>query len=123
MSDAPSSRKQSLKRRANPRMPVADPLELFYAGVGYLGVFYESQLVYFKQELDAGATPDPSDQLIKTLESAQALALNLISRNTVGVPLNQTVNEFIAANKDAVHKLAADGKDLVRWIQEERKLR
>ena len=123
MSDTPSSGKQGLKRRANPRKPVADPLELFYAGVGYLGVFYESQLVYFKHELDASAMPDPSDQLIKTLETAQALALNLISRNTVGVPLNQTMSEFIEANQDAVHKLAADGKNLVQWIQEERKLR
>jgi hypothetical protein len=123
MSDALPPGKQILKRRANRRMPVADPLELFYAGVGYLGVFYESQLVYLKHELDANAAPDPADHLIKTLESAHAFAVNLISRNPVGVPLNQAVRELVEANRGAVQKLAVEGKDLVQRIQEERKRR
>ena len=123
MKDALPSGNQNLKRRANRRSPVADPLELFYAGIGYLGVFYESQLVYFKSELDAASVPDAADHLIQSLEAAQAFAVNLMSRNPAGVPLNQSVYELIEANRAAVQQLAVDGKELVQRIQEERKRR
>jgi hypothetical protein len=114
--------KQILKRpRMNRRAPVADPLDLFYASVGYLGVFYESQLVYFKHELDAKEASASSDNLIQSLQAMQTFVLNLISRNAVGVPLNQSVREFLDANRQAVQQLAIEGKALVQQIEQERR--
>jgi hypothetical protein len=122
MSETLPPLRPKLKRQSSPRMAVADPLELFYAGVGYLGVFYESQLIYLKHELDACAAPDPSDHLIPTLQAAQAFVLNLVCQNSGGVPLNQSIRDFIEANRPAVQQLAAEGKELVRRVHEERKV-
>jgi hypothetical protein len=120
MTDLPVQR--TLKRKTSQHSPVADSLNIFYASVGYLGVVYESHLVYLKHELDACAAPESSDRIIETLQSVQSFVSNLVSRDPKGQPLNQTVIEFIEANQPAVQQLAAEGKELVRKIHEERKM-
>ncbi len=124
MSDPLPHGKQLLKRQSNRRMPVSDPLELFYAGIGYIGVLYESQLVYIKHELDAISPSDPADQMIQSMQAGHAFLVDLLSRGgAAGAPLNQSVGELVEANRGAVQQLAAEGRDLMKRIQEERKRR
>jgi hypothetical protein len=120
MNELVPTTRAALKRRKALRAPVADPLDLFYAGIGYLGVFYESQLVYLKTQLE---TPGDHDSIMRTMESIQALLLRTIAQYPANAPLNQTVREFVEANQESVQGLALDGRLMAHRIEEEMRKR
>jgi hypothetical protein len=122
MSEVVRSGQRNLKRIKTKRMPVADPLQLFYAGIGYLGVIYESHLVYLKQELEKDFSGS-ENVLVTSLESVRGFMQNVAASQPAGVPLNRTVREFVQANQPAIQQLAAEGKGLMERIEEERRKR
>lgn len=91
-----------------------DPLGVVHVGLGCLGLLYESQLVYVKHRLDQSDSSDSTDPLIDTLESAHALAVEVVTRLVTGEPIDPALfPELLAANGRAIDGLAAEGRDLL----------
>ncbi len=109
---------QALKRPE----PTIDPLDLLYAGIGYLGILYESQLVFLKHEMEKPEPSDHDDQLIENLQAAHVLAVDLLSCFFARQPLDKpTVRNLQQTTTQAVKQLARDGQRFVALIEEGRK--
>jgi len=115
--------KRPLKRGKTQRLTGPGPLELFYAGIGYLGVFYESQLIYFKHQLETKDASGSDDTLIRSLEALQGFLVNLVADRPARVPLKQAMWELMEANRPAIRQLASEGRELVQRVEEERRKR
>jgi hypothetical protein len=103
-----------LKRIKSEPDAALDPLGVVHVGLGCLGMFYESQLVYVKHRLEKTEASDAPDPLIDTLESAHALAVEVVSRLVTGEPIDPaSFPELLAANGRAIDGLAAEGRDLL----------
>src|SRR5713226_7392690 len=87
--------------------PSIQPLDVFYAGSGYLGFLYESQLVYCKQAIENADASEQYVQLVESLQAAHTLAVEVVSRVFARQPLDeQALRRFQEINGEAMGKLA-----------------
>jgi hypothetical protein len=101
-----------------------DPLDIFYAGLGYLGVLYESQLVYVKHRTEQPVLSERDEQFLENLQAAHELFVDLSSRLFSRHELDVDVlQNFQQTSTLALKQLAEEGKRFVNLIKEERKNR
>jgi len=103
---------------ANRQETAIHPLDVFYAGLGYIGVLYESQLVYFKDALEKTEACDRDRQLVDGLQAAHILGVNLFSSLLAWTPPDEaTLQNLLQANAVAVKQLALEGKNFVEQVR------
>jgi voltage-gated potassium channel Kch len=106
--------RQVLKRQKSVSEASVDPLGIVHVGLGCLGVFYESQLVYVKHRLERAGADDP---LVATLEGAHALVVEVVSRLMAGESIDLTsFPDVLAANGRTIEGLAAEGRDFLAQL-------
>lgn len=116
MKRARSEKLQRLKPRES-----SDPLDVLYAGLGFLGVLYESQLVYVKHEMEQPALSEHDQQFVENLQAAHALGVDLFSRLFARQELDADVLQHLQqTSAQALKQLAQEGKRFVDFIEKER---
>jgi ubiquinone biosynthesis protein len=106
--------RQVLKRAKSAPDAGVDPLGIVHVGLGCLGAFYESQLVYVKHQLEKSESSEGADPLVAALEGAHALAVEVVSRLMTGEPIDPALfPDLLAANGRTIDGLAAEGRDLL----------
>jgi hypothetical protein len=106
--------RQVLKRAKSAPDAGVDPLGIVHVGLGCLGVFYESQLVYVKYRLEKAESSDRPDPLVAALEGAHALGVEVVTRLITGEPIDPSLfPDMLAANGRTIDGLAAEGRDLL----------
>lgn len=104
--------------------PSIDPLDLLYAGIGYLGVLYESQLVFIKHEMEKEELSERHEELIQCLQATHVLAVDMFSRLFSRQPQNENVLRALQqSTAQAMKQLAHEGKRFVDHIDEGRNKR
>jgi hypothetical protein len=108
-------------RRMKRQEPSIDSLDLLYASIGYLGVLYESQLVFLKHEMEKPESSDQDDHLIKSLQATHVLAVDLVSRFFARQPLDvNDLQNLHQTTVQAMKQLALEGKRFVDFIEDGR---
>ncbi|MFL6335532.1 MAG: hypothetical protein ACJ754_19660 [Pyrinomonadaceae bacterium] len=108
-------------QRLKPQEPATDPLDLMYAGLGYLGVWYESQLVFIKHEMEKEELSERDEELVQSLQAVHVLGVELFSRLFARQPPSENVlRAFHQSTAQAMKHLAHEGKRFVEQIEEGR---
>jgi hypothetical protein len=106
------------RKKATPRARDYDPLDVMYAAAGYLGVLYESQLVYLKVALEKGDANAEDDHVIAVLQSMHNIAVEFAASTFSREPVDyDAIRAAIKVDEKALRELAADGRKLVRMLE------
>ena len=105
-------------RRREPEDTI-HPLDLLYAGIGYLGLLYEGQLLYLKNEMEKSVNPD--EELIDTLRSTYIFGVEAVSRlfSRQLPPQENLMEDSINHGAKALKQLASQGKRFIDTIEKE----
>ncbi|SRR6266498_1184361 len=120
MKEKPPDKLQPFKQQE----PSIDPLDLLYAGIGYMGVWYESQMVFIKHEMEKEELSERDEDLIQGLQATHALAIDLFSRLfSRQSPDENILRALHQSTAQAMKQLAHEGKRFVDHIEEGRNKR
>ena len=99
--------------------PSIDPLDLLYAGIGYLGLLYEGQLVFIKHEMEKEEPSERDEELVQCLQATHVLAVDLFARLFSRQPPDEDVlRAFHRSTTQAMKQLAREGKEFVDHMKE-----